>query len=70
MHEELFVVAEAVQLVQDRKVFCLVGVERGGQHDAVRNIAAQNLAGDRVALNAAGGEGRRDEKEEKEENGE
>lgn len=72
MHEKLFVVAKAMQLIEDGKVFCFVGVERGGEHDAVRNIAAQNFAGDGVAFDAAGGEGGRDVEEGKkyEESGE
>src|SRR5262249_14044845 len=44
MDEELFVVAEAVERVKDREVFCLVGVERGGKHHAVRNVAGQDFA--------------------------
>jgi len=70
MHEELLVIPESMQFIKDGKVPCFVGIERSGKHNAVRNAAAQNFAGDRVALDATGSEGGRNVKEEKEERGE
>jgi len=63
MHEELLVVAKPVQLVQDGKVFRLVGIERSGKHDAIRYAAGKNFTGDSVALHAAGSKRRRGVKE-------
>lgn len=67
MNEKLLVVAETVQLVQDRKAFRFVGIERSGKHDAVRNVTRKDFAGDRIALDAAGSSKRtRDVKKAKE----
>ena len=55
MDEELFVVAEAVEGIEDGKVFCFVGVERRRKNDAVGNIAGEDFAGEGVAFDAAGG---------------
>jgi hypothetical protein len=57
--EELFVVAEAVEGIKDRKVFCLVSVKRWRKNDAVGNAVRKDFAGDGVAFDAAcGGEER------------
>jgi hypothetical protein len=61
--EELFVVAEAVEVIQDGKVFCLVGVEGRWEDDAVGNAAGENFAGNGVAFDAAGGGCKREVKE-------
>jgi len=66
VHEKLFVIAEAMQFVKNGKVFGLVGIERSGQHDAVRDAAGKSFAGDGIAFDAAGSEGGRDVKEAKE----
>ena len=55
--EELFVVAEAVEEIEDWKSGGFVGVERGWENDAVGNGAREDFAGDGVALDAAGGGG-------------
>jgi hypothetical protein len=52
--EELFVVAETVERIEDGEVFCLVGVERWWENDAVRNAAGEDFAGKGVAFDAAG----------------
>ena len=72
MDEELFVVAEAVEGIEDRKMFRFVGVERRWENDAVRNAARENFAGEGVAFDAAGGreERRGEEVEEVEERSE
>ena len=69
VHEELLVVAKSMQLVQDGEAFCLVSIERGGEHDAVRYAAGKDFAGDGIAFDAAGSEGGRDRKEIEEESG-
>ncbi len=57
MDEELFVVAEAVEGIEDW-IFCgFVGVEIIGEDDAVRNGAGEDLGGEGVAFDAAGGGG-------------
>jgi len=57
--EELFIVAETVERIEDGEVFCLVGVERWWENDAVRNAAGEDFAGKGVAFDAAcGGNGR------------
>jgi len=72
----LFVVAEAVERIKDRKVLGLVGVERRRENDAVGNAASEDFAGDGVAFDAAGGGEEREvkdveeEKEAKEKSGE
>jgi len=66
MDEEFLVVAEAVQLIEDGKVFGFVGIERSRKHYAIRNAAREDLAGDSVAFDAAGSKGRRDDKEARE----
>ena len=63
MDEELFVVAESVEGIEDRKVFCFVGVESWRKDDAVRDAAGEDFAGEGVALDAAGGGGKREVKE-------
>ena len=63
MNEELFVVAKAMKFVEDGEPPGFVGVERGGKYDAVRNIATEDFAGEGVAFDAAGSEGRGDVKE-------
>ena len=68
--EELFVVAEAVEIVEDRILFCFFGVERVGKDNAVRDGAGEDFGGERVAFDAAGcGKGGGGE-EEKEKSGE
>jgi hypothetical protein len=65
--EELFVVAEAVEGIEDGEMPGLVGVEGRREDDAVGNRAGENFAGDGVALDAtSGGEEREGNKEEKE----
>ena len=69
MDEELFVVAEAVEGIEDGEVLCFVGVERWRKNDAVRNAARKDSTGEGVAFDAAGGceEGEGEEVEEEEE---
>jgi hypothetical protein len=55
MHQELFVVAESMEEIENRKVPLLVGIERWRKNNAVRNRAREEFAGDGVALDAAGG---------------
>jgi hypothetical protein len=66
VHEKLFVVAKAVQFIKDGIALGLVGIEGSRKHDAVRNAAGQDFAGDGVALDAAESEGRRDANKTKE----
>ena len=67
MDEELFVVAEAVEGIEDRKVFCFVGVEGGRENDAIGDAAGEDFAGEGVAFDAAGGGCEREVKEVEEE---
>jgi len=55
MDQELFVVAEAVEEIEDRETEGLVGVEGGREDDAIGDGAGEDFAGDGVALDAAGG---------------
>ena len=55
MDEELFVIAEAVEGIEDGKFRGFVGVEIIGEDDAVRNGAREDFGGDGVAFDAAGG---------------
>ena len=55
MDWELFVVAEAVEGIEDGEVFCSVGVEGWRKNDAVGNAAGEDFAGEGVAFDAAGG---------------
>jgi len=54
MDEELFVVAEAVEGIEDGEVFCSVGVEGWRKNDAVGNAAGEDFAGEGVAFDASG----------------
>jgi len=65
--EELFVVAETVERIEDGEVFCLVGVERWRENDAVRHAAGEDFAGEGVAFDAAGDGNGREGKEIEEE---
>jgi len=67
--EELFVVAKAVEVIEDRIFFCFLSVEGIGEDDAVRDGAGEDLRGKGVAFDAACGEGGKS-KEEKEKSGE
>ena len=67
MDEELFVVAEAVEGIEDW-IFCgFVGVEIIGEDDAVRNGAGEDFGGEGVAFDAAGGGEEREVEEGEEE---
>src|SRR5215472_11593236 len=66
MDKELFVIAKPVQFVKDRKVLCLVCIERSREHYAIGNAASKDLTGNRIAFNAPGGGGRRNAKKEDE----
>jgi len=66
MDEELFVVAESVEVVEDGEAFCLVGVEGRREDDAVGNAAGEDFAGEGVAFDAARGGCKREVKEVKE----
>jgi len=65
--EELFVIAEAVKVVEDGEFLGFVGVERGGEDDAIGDRAREDFGGEGVALDAAGGGGGGEVKEVKEE---
>lgn len=67
MDEELFVVAEAVEGIEDG-IFCgFVGVEIIGKDYAVRNGTGEDFGGDGVAFYAAGGGEEREAEEGEEE---
>ena len=51
--EELLVVAQAVQEIENGELSGLVGVEGGGEEDAVGNGPREDLARNGVALNAS-----------------
>jgi hypothetical protein len=71
MDEELFVVAEAVEGIENW-IFCgFVGVEIIGKDDAVGNGAGEDFGGKEIAFYAAGGRGggEVEEGEEEEERG-
>ena len=53
--KELFVVTEAVKGIEDGEFFCFVGVEGGGEDDAVGDGAGEDFGGEGVAFDAAGG---------------
>jgi hypothetical protein len=55
MNEELFIIAEAVEKIEDWEMAGLVGVEGGGEDDAVGDGAGEDFAGEGVAFHAAGG---------------
>jgi hypothetical protein len=63
MHEELFVISKAMQLIEDGKVLRLVGIEGSRKNNAVRNVAGKNFAGDGIAFDTAGSERQRHAKE-------
>lgn len=63
VEESLLVVAEAVKEIEDGEAAGFVGVKAGGKENAIGNGTREDFAGDGVALDAAGGEGRRDVKE-------
>ena len=63
MDEELFVVAEAVEGIEDGEVFCFVGVESWREDDAVVHAASEDFAGEGVAFDAASGGSGREGKE-------
>jgi hypothetical protein len=43
--EVLFVVAEAVEGIEDGEMFCFVGVERRREDDAIVDAAGEDFAG-------------------------
>ena len=59
----MFVVAESMEVIEDGKAFCLVGVEGRRENDAVGNAAGEDFAGEGVAFDAAGGGEEREVKE-------
>src|SRR5215469_5909424 len=67
--KELFVVAEAVKIVEDREFFGLVSVERSGENDAIGDRTGENFRREGVAFDAAAGMNR-DGHQGKEKNGE
>jgi hypothetical protein len=67
MDEKLFVVSQAMEEIQNRKVPGLVFIERGRKNDAERNRAVQDFAGNGVALDATGGEQRTRDAKQKDE---
>jgi hypothetical protein len=68
--KELFVIAEAMEEIEDWKAERFVGVEGGWKDDAIGNGAGEDFAGDGVALDAAWGGLGWDGQEEEEEDGE
>jgi hypothetical protein len=66
--EELFVVAEAVEEIEDGEVGRFVGVEGGRENDAVGDGAREDFAGEGVAFDATwcGVDGEDEEEEEEE----
>src|SRR5579859_453089 len=66
MDEVLFVVAEAVQRVEDGEVSGFVGVERRRENDAVRHAAGEDFAWESIAFDAAIRGKEREGEEEKE----
>jgi hypothetical protein len=65
--EELFVVAEAVEGIEDGEFLGFVGVEIVGEDDAIGDGAGEDFGGEGVAFDAAGGGGEREVEEEEEE---
>jgi hypothetical protein len=63
VEESLFVVAKAVEKIEDWKMAGFVGVKTGRQEDAKGSRAREDFAGDGVALDAAGSMGGREIKE-------
>jgi hypothetical protein len=63
---ELFVVAEAVEEVEDREMLGFLGVEGSRENDAVGDGAGEDFAGDGIAFDAAGGSGENGGKKNKE----
>ena len=55
VHERLFVIAESMEEIQDRKMAGLIGIERGRKNDAVRDAPRQDFAGNGAALDPAAG---------------
>lgn len=66
--EHLLVVAETVKEIEDGKAERFIGVEAGGEKNAVRHSTIEDLAGERIAFDAGRGEKtrRREVKDEKE----
>jgi hypothetical protein len=63
---ELFVVAEAVEEVEDREMLGFLGVEGSRENDAVGDGAGEDFAEDGIAFDAAGGSGENGGKKNKE----
>lgn len=57
--EHLFVVAEAVEEIENGVAAGFVGVEAGRKENAVGDGATEDFAGERIAFGAAGGEKRK-----------
>src|SRR5215475_5830859 len=54
MNKHLFVVAESVKEIKNRKVARFIRIVAGWKKNAVRNGARKDFAGQRIALDAAG----------------
>ncbi len=68
--EELFVVAEAVEGIENGEFFGFVGVEGRWEDDAVGDGAGEDFGGEKVAFDAAGGGEEREVEEEEKKSGE
>ena len=55
VYKRLFVVAESMEEIEDRKTPRLIGVERRRKNNTIRNPSRQDFAGNGVALYPASG---------------